>query len=60
MNFQRKIKGIFETVNSEDKAVAYIATFVHSDNFDVSSTSAKDISKRYDVAEFEDSLSVET
>lgn len=47
-------KEYFEAVNAEDTAVAYLAALARSKEFDVSPTSVKGISKRYDVAEFED------
>lgn len=48
------LKKNFEAVNAEDTAVAYLPALARSENFDVAPTSVKGISKRYDVAEFED------
>ena len=49
-----KLKKLFEAVCAEDAAVAYLAAFARSEDFNVAPTSVKGISQRYDVAEFED------
>lgn len=55
MEYQRVgLKKNFKAVYAEDTAIAYLSALARSENFDVAPTSVKGISKRYDIAEFED------